>query len=193
LAILSLIVQESRHGYQVEQVIEQRGMRDWAEIGFSSIYYLLAKLERKRLIKGSKEDRASRGPARRVYRVTLAGLAAWREAVLKSLAVAHRWYTPFMVGLANLPGIPADDALAALMLHRDDLRGRSKYVRRNLRLAKKKGGLPWHVGLLFDLSVTMTEAELAWVERLVARMQSLAKERKVSHGNRDGEPRRVRD
>ena len=46
LAILSLVAEEPRHGYDIEQVIEARGMRDWTEIGFSSIYYLLKKLEK---------------------------------------------------------------------------------------------------------------------------------------------------
>ena len=41
LAILSLIVEQPRHGYEIEQVIEQRGMREWTDVGFSSIYYLL--------------------------------------------------------------------------------------------------------------------------------------------------------
>ena len=45
LAILSLIAEKPRHGYDIEQVIEARGMREWTEIGFSSIYYLLNKLE----------------------------------------------------------------------------------------------------------------------------------------------------
>jgi DNA-binding PadR family transcriptional regulator len=45
LAVLSLIAEQPRHGYDIEQIIEARGMRDWTEIGFSSIYYLLNKLE----------------------------------------------------------------------------------------------------------------------------------------------------
>ncbi|MFL7891509.1 MAG: PadR family transcriptional regulator, partial [Anaerolineales bacterium] len=43
LAILSLIAEQPRHGYDIEQAIVARGMRDWTEIGFSSIYYLLNK------------------------------------------------------------------------------------------------------------------------------------------------------
>ena len=45
LVILSLIAERPRHGYQIEQVIEEREMREWTELGFSSIYYILNKLE----------------------------------------------------------------------------------------------------------------------------------------------------
>ena len=39
LAVLSLVVEAPRHGYEIEQAIAERGMREWTEIGFSSIYY----------------------------------------------------------------------------------------------------------------------------------------------------------
>jgi len=63
LAILSLIAQQPRHGYEIEQVIEERGMRDWTEVGFSSIYYLLNKLEKDSLIEGHVESHVGQGPA----------------------------------------------------------------------------------------------------------------------------------
>ena len=49
-AILGLVHEEERHGYQIEAVIEERGMREWTAVGFSSIYYLLKKLEKKAFI-----------------------------------------------------------------------------------------------------------------------------------------------
>ena len=66
LAILSLIAEQPRHGYDIEQVIEARGMREWTEIGFSSIYYLLKKLEKDGLIESQLEQQEGKGPARKV-------------------------------------------------------------------------------------------------------------------------------
>ena len=40
LVVLSLIAEKPRHGYEIEVVIEARGMREWTEVGFSSIYYI---------------------------------------------------------------------------------------------------------------------------------------------------------
>jgi len=39
------VAEQPKHGYQIEQDITTRGMREWTEIGFSSIYYVLNKLE----------------------------------------------------------------------------------------------------------------------------------------------------
>jgi DNA-binding PadR family transcriptional regulator len=37
LTLLGLLAEKPRHGYELEEVIIARGMRDWTEIGFSSI------------------------------------------------------------------------------------------------------------------------------------------------------------
>ena len=68
LAILGLIAEQPRHGYQIEQVIEERGMRNWTEIGFSSIYYLLKKLEKAGYVTARAEQ--ALGKTRQVYHPT---------------------------------------------------------------------------------------------------------------------------
>src|SRR3972149_2439341 len=54
LLLLGLVAEMPRHGYELDHVIEQRGMRQWTQIGFSSIYYVLGKLERLALVGGEK-------------------------------------------------------------------------------------------------------------------------------------------
>ena len=46
LLLLGLVSEMPRHGYELEQVIETRGMREWTQVGFSSIYFVLGKLEK---------------------------------------------------------------------------------------------------------------------------------------------------
>ena len=46
-AILGLLCERPQYGYEIEKIIEKRNMRNWTEIGFSSIYYILKKLEEK--------------------------------------------------------------------------------------------------------------------------------------------------
>jgi DNA-binding PadR family transcriptional regulator len=175
LAILSLIVQEPRYGYQVEQVIKERGMRDWAEIAFSSIYYLLGRLEGKEWIAVEASEEDSAGPARKVYRATDEGAEAWRQGVLEVLSVPQRRHTPLQVGLANLPALPRKEAAAAMSQYCRNLTKREAYVRKNMARARAKGQLPWHAELMFDLSLTMTRAELAWVKAIVKGLSSKRK------------------
>ena len=106
LAILSLIVEKSRHGYEIEQVIEAREMRNWTEVGFSSIYYVLKKLEKKGLVQGQLEKPVGKGPARKVYHITTAGLEAYHKATTEALSSPIPPYSAFLLGLSNLQGIP---------------------------------------------------------------------------------------
>ena len=150
-------------------------MRDWAEIGFSSIYYLLGKLERRGWIAGETDRANSAGPARKVYRVTEEGLAVWHRGVLDMLSTPQRYCTPLQVGLANLPAIPHEEAVAALSEYGRRLTERKSYVRANLARVRAKGRLPWHAELMFDLSLAMTQAELSWVRKLVRKLSAKSK------------------
>lgn len=171
LAILSLVAEEPRHGYQIERVIEERGMREWTEIGFSSIYYLLKKLEREGLIEGHLEE-AQRGPARKVYRPTPAGRQALHEGVLTALSVPGRCYPPIQLGLANLPTVPPARAAAALRAYRRALSERLAHLRAKW---ERQRPLPYFVEAMFDYSATMIQAESAWVDRFIAQIEEMEK------------------
>ena len=167
LAILSLIAEQPRHGYEIEQVIEERGMREWTEIGFSSIYYLLKKLKRDGLIEGQLEE-AERGPARKVYRTTPAGRESLRAGVLDALSVPRRCYLPLQLGLANLPGISPAEALAALRQYRDSLASRLEHVQARWESQRP---LPYFIDAMFDHSVTMIRAELEWITQFISQLE----------------------
>ncbi len=73
LAILSLLAEKSRHGYEIEQTIEERGMREWTEIGFSSIYYILKKCLQAGWVEETLLPSESKGPGKKVYKLTESG------------------------------------------------------------------------------------------------------------------------
>ena len=167
LAILSLVAEQPRHGYEIEQVIEQRGMREWTEIGFSSIYYLLKKLKQDGLIEGQLEE-AERGPARKVYRPTPAGREALRAGVIDALSAPRRCYSPLQLGLANLPGISPAEALTALGQYRDEMANQLAHLQARWESQRP---LPYFVDAMFDHSVTMIRAEMEWVAKFTKEME----------------------
>jgi DNA-binding PadR family transcriptional regulator len=167
LAILSLVAERPRHGYEIEQVIEERGMREWTEVGFSSIYYLLKKLERQGLIEGRLEQ-AGRGAARKVYQATPAGTQALRDGVLEALSLPQRCYPPLQLGLSNLLDIPPAEAVAALQKYRDALTDRLAHMRTSWESQKP---LPYFIDAMFDYGLTLIEAELNWIEKFIERVE----------------------
>ena len=167
LAVLSLIAEHPRHGYQIDQVIQERGMRDWTEVGFSSIYYLLKKLESQGLIEGHLQE-TELGPARKVYAATPVGSEALHAAVLDALSVPRRSYPPFQLGLANLPTIAPAEAVTALHRYRDALVARKDHVQGRWESQRP---LPYFVDAMFDHSLTLMGAEIAWVKGFIVKVE----------------------
>jgi DNA-binding PadR family transcriptional regulator len=171
LAILSLVLEQPRHGYEIEQVIEERGMREWTEVGFSSIYYVLRKLQACGCV-ASELSTAGPGPARRVYHITAPGKRAWAEATQEALSVPKRPYSPLQLGLANLLGVPRAQAVAALGEYRQHLAERRDGVKARREALASVGDRPFNVDAMFDLSLVLIEAEMVWVERFVGKLEA---------------------
>jgi DNA-binding PadR family transcriptional regulator len=143
-------------------------MREWTEIGFSSIYYLLKKLEEKGLIEGRMERQAGRGPARKVYQITESGIEARRAGVLEALSIPQRAYPLLQLGLASLPGVSRPEALAALRGYQDSLVERLEYVRRRQDESRP---LPYFVEAMFSHSIAMIEAERRWIVKFISQLE----------------------
>ena len=167
LAVLSLLIETPRHGYQIEQVIEERGMREWTAVGFSSIYYLLRKPEKKGLVQ-SQLEQAERGPARKVYRPTPSGEQAFRTGVLDALAQVQRAHYALSLGITGLPAVSPQQAVEALTRRRDDLALELTRVR---ELWESRQPLPYFVDGVFDYGLRMIQAEFDWVDQFITRLE----------------------
>ncbi len=168
LAVLSLVAQQPRHGYEIEQVIEERGMRRWTEVGFSSIYFLLKKLEKGGFIEGRLE-KTERGPARKVYHATKTGQEAFHAAIIEVLSVPQPSPRPLMLGLANLPSLSTEEALTALSQYRKHLTEKREILRTVLESNLQSH--PYFVDAMFELGLMVMQAELEWVEKFTRQIQ----------------------
>lgn len=168
LAVLGLVAEQPRYGYQLEQVIEQRGLREWTEIGFSSIYNILNKLEKAGLLAGELQPQNDR-PPRKVYRITAEGKRMLSAEVRLRLARPRYPSGDFDLALANLPCLPSQESLAALGEYRAFLQERIVHVA-GRRAAAGGDALPLFVTVLFDHSLARLRIEADWVAGLIDRL-----------------------
>jgi DNA-binding PadR family transcriptional regulator len=173
MAIITLLAEKPRHGYELEQVIEERGMREWTDIGFSSIYHILNKLEKNGWVSVKREESATRGPGKKVYTLTPAGTAIWLDSSLEMLKHPAKSNSSLDLGLANLPGLPQRDVIDALTERRSVVMQIIKHVSDR---SQTDGNQVLHVQIMFDHSLSLLQAELDWLDRTIARLvQSLSK------------------
>lgn len=170
LTLLGLLVEKPRHGYELDEVISTRGMREWTEIGFSSIYYLLGRLRDRGLITEIDASRAARGKARRVYGPTAEGRRACARSAEAAVAELRPVFPPILVGLANQPVIPPERLPAAL-------------DRRAAALTEKIAAIgaardaqpemPGFVRAIFDYALGQLAAEQQWLTAYRAELAEL--------------------
>jgi len=157
--LLGLLVEQPRHGYDLEKVIEERGVRAWTALGFSSIYYVLDKLAKRGLIEPVSAPASAK--SRVAFRATALGLeecvAATREA-LETLTPIH---ARVLVAMANSPVLPDADVLAGLTQRLSALRAQLVSVR-----ATRSGQepLPMAASAIFDYGEAMLTADIEWTE-----------------------------
>jgi DNA-binding PadR family transcriptional regulator len=168
-AILGLLCEGSQYGYDLDRIIQERGMRNWTQIGFSSIYYVLKRLERSGLIQGTVEAVEGK-PSRRNYTVTEAGRAAMKEKVADALSGCPKLVSPFDLGLANINILSQNEAMVCLRSHLESLDVRARFLERGIAESMGRGD-PYHVTILFELPLVQLEAERECIEKLLVRME----------------------
>lgn len=171
LAILGLVVEEPRHGYEIERVIEARGMRNWTEIGFSSIYYLLKRLAAAGLIEYRVDRGDAKGPSRKVYGATRKGLSEWKRATRRALATPQRQYPDIFLGMAGMPGLETRQVVEALSQYLERLKDRRIEID-EARMRSGGPNLPHHVEAMFTYSEAMIEAEQEWIRGFIEEMST---------------------
>ncbi len=166
LMVLGLVAEMPRHGYQLEQVIKERGMREWTQIGFSSIYFVLGKLEKAALVAASKPKGAR---TKKTYSSTGAGYEALVKQSLNALSVLRPTHPSVLLGMAHWPFLRRGEAVGALRA-----RGRAigAELERLENIQFEQQPLPDFVEALFDHSVSQLIAEADWVKRTADYMET---------------------
>jgi len=165
LALLGLLTEGPKYGYQLENDIESRGMREWTEIGFSSIYYLLNKSEERGWIQSTLGE-SSKGPVRKLYALAQTGWALLRTDVRQRLSNPTPNSGEFDLALAFMSILPPEQVTEALVEYQQSLE--AGLARVNGQWEKSgKGHLPENVNVLFSHSLRRIQCELDWVKDIL--------------------------
>ncbi|WP_063126776.1 PadR family transcriptional regulator [Nocardia fusca] len=162
LVVLGLIIESPQHGYDLEQVVERRGIRQWTEIGFSSIYYLLTKLEKRGFVHAPEAPAAAKG--RRVFHATEAGREVATRTALALVAEPHPVPNPFLVGVSNLPLLAEPAYTQALAERLGQVRVRIAAIE---AAASAQSPLALPAREVFSYSLSLLEAERSWLAQRV--------------------------
>jgi DNA-binding PadR family transcriptional regulator len=162
LTILSLLAEGPRFGHEVQRVIDERGLREWLTVGFSSVYYILNKLESRNLLQ-SELRATGRTPGRKVYSLTEAGRGVLQTAVSDLLRQPRSLGTGFELGLANLSALKPRQVYRVMVQHQAELKERLDAVERSYARQQGDEDMSMHIAALYTHSIALMKAELEWM------------------------------
>lgn len=162
LVVISIVAETPRYGHEVQQVIDQRGLRQWLPLGFSSVYYVLDDLEQAGLVRGELPFENLRSVRKR-YAVTSAGLGALKTQVMDMLTRAKGGIGAFDLAVLVVSVLPWQQVQDALYERRIELSRQIEKSQRALE-APPSGESRFDVEtLLHERRLALLEADLDWL------------------------------
>lgn len=100
LILLNFIKTKPSYAYEIERMIEERGIRNWVKIGGPTVYQVLDRLSKKGILQASLEKEGNM-PQRKRYTLTPVGEELCQKSVRNLLANIEPYYFDLTVGLAG--------------------------------------------------------------------------------------------
>jgi len=174
-ALLALLEQGPRYGYQLRAEFEDRTGGTWP-LNVGQVYTTLNRLERDGLVEGRGED----DDGHVVYAVTTAGrdeVAAWFGSPVSRTQPPRE---ELAIKLALAVTVPGVDVGAVIQQQRSaTMTALQDYTRLKRRATgDEPGELAW--GLVLDSLVFTAEAEIRWLDHCEARLRRAAHDRRTS-------------
>jgi DNA-binding PadR family transcriptional regulator len=164
LLLLGLLVNQSQHGYQLNEFIE-RDLAHLTNMKKGNAYATLGRLEKEGFVKVVITQEGNR-PQRKVYSITPGGEKKFVELLRNNLSNSERMVFAGDVGLMFLDHLGREEVIECLT-------GRLTQVKAKLA---EHAGAPMHGhGIGVDLALQhvlhMQRAEVSWLEEVLEKLQ----------------------
>ncbi|MBG0817250.1 PadR family transcriptional regulator [Planomonospora sp. ID82291] len=170
LTVLALLSVRAGHPYELHRLIVDTH-KDYVTGLPRSLYHAVERLAGDDLIVPVETSREGRRPERTVYEITDEGrreLSTRLRALLENPDSDRRRFT---AAVSLMGTLPVPDALRALRARAATLEGLLAGMNAHLRVMEE-AGLPDILMIEVDYERTLHEAELAWVQGVVTRLES---------------------
>ncbi len=175
LMVLEIILEmDSISGYDLNKLIEERKIREWADIGTTSIYLGLKKLEKKKYVSWILDkNKKGKGPLPRKFSVTNHGKKSLTNEILYSLSQAGERDKRFDIafyGISFLPRVVVilaiEKRIEKLVLEFENIESIS-----NLEVNEE---LPLHKKSIIDHRMILIGNEIEFMDRLLNQLRNRA-------------------
>jgi DNA-binding PadR family transcriptional regulator len=168
LLLLGFLLQGPRSGYDLHRILRGRGQL-YADLKKANVYYLLDRLAREGFL-AVRAEPGARGPRgeRLIYSLTGRGRERFDQLLREVLRKPETTYSGVGAAVTFLDRIAPEEALTLLKERQQSTAKRRADV---AMLIEMHRGLPL-VELAMEHLLTLIDADLAWTERALRRLQA---------------------
>ncbi|MEV0613704.1 PadR family transcriptional regulator [Nonomuraea sp. NPDC050404] len=170
LTVLAMLSVRPGHPYELHRFIVDTH-KDYVTGLPRSLYHAVDKLAGEELIVPVETSREGRRPERTIYEITDEGrheLTSRLRALLENPGGERRVFT---AAVSLIGVLPVPDALRSLRTREAAVDGNVAELNGHLK-GLRESGLPEVLMIELDYERALSEAELVWIRRLIARVES---------------------
>jgi DNA-binding PadR family transcriptional regulator len=163
ITILGIIHAQPSHAYNVEKVIEDKGIRERLDIGFSTIYSTLKKMEKSGLLDSHYHPQENL-PGRRIYTITPKGEKILLDEIKKALSQPQREPSLFETGLMFGTYLSKEEIKEVLSLYDSEL---GRLIQTKLREITSIKSTKSIERAMLSRPLSLWQAERKWIRELL--------------------------
>lgn len=159
-AVLGLVAEYPCHGKDINERIEERGMREWTAIGKSSIYGVLKNLKKKELVDSWVEEEDNR--IVKIYQITPKGETVLKSQIYRILNdFVGRNDQDFYMAFSMLPVLSQEEQIKAIT---NSLKAIQKNKKELELMLNENSKMPLNVRGLFVHPIKILETDIEFLE-----------------------------
>ncbi|NUP03509.1 MAG: PadR family transcriptional regulator [Nonomuraea sp.] len=170
LTVLAMLSVRPSHPYELHRFIIDTH-KDYVTGLPRSLYHAVEKLAGEELIVAVETSREGRRPERTVYEITDEGRRELATRLHRLLETPDAERRTFTAAVSLMGALPVPDVLQALRTRAASIEGALAGLNAHIK-ALQDSGLPDVLMIELDYERTLSEADLAWVGRLITRLES---------------------
>lgn len=165
LTIFCLMEQELS-GYSLRQQLDSWGIAEYLPVSPATIYRSLDRLEKQGLL-ASREEKLSKYPSAKLYRITPAGKQAYADMMLEQGRFFRSQHAcNMMVGLNAY--LPPEQKIELARTWQKDAQNYLCTLELRLKTYSKRPGKPYAEWLLLDHEIHMLKADILWMAKFIS-------------------------
>ncbi len=167
LMLLQIVLEcQPISGYDLNKLVEEKNIRVWADLGTTSIYLSLKKLDKKELITGFLDKKKTgKGPPPKKYSVTNYGKKVLTNEILKSLSSSDENEKRFDIAFHGINFLPRIVVILALERRIEHLMNRFDILEKNLELLGESAAM--HNKTILNHRMFLVGNEIEFMQKLL--------------------------